>query len=81
MLSFVVLSMMCSRLGCVESLPISLGTGTFSSRFGICDASDASDFDILTFMQHLFNWMRFSIFASQTISCALILSTHSSRGR
>ena len=45
-LSFVVLSMMCSRLGCVESLPISLGTETFPSSSGLCDASPASDFDI-----------------------------------
>ena len=46
---------------------------------------------ILIFMRHLFTWiwifaclsipwMRFSAFASQTISCALMLSTHSSRG-
>ena len=37
---------MCSRFGCVESLHIYLGIETFPSRFGICDASHASDFDI-----------------------------------
>ena len=46
MLSFVVLLIMCSCLGCVEPLPISLGTEIFPSRFSICDASHASDFDI-----------------------------------
>ena len=45
-LSFAVLSIMCSCLGCVEPLPISLGTETLPSRFGICDVSHASDFDI-----------------------------------
>jgi len=46
MLSFVVLLIMCSCLGCVESLPIFLGTKIFPSRFGICDDSHANDFDI-----------------------------------
>ena len=45
-LSFAILSTMCSRLSCVEPLPISLGTETFLSRFGICDDSHANDFDI-----------------------------------
>jgi len=45
-LSFAVLSTMGSRLGCVEPLPISLGTETFPSSSGLCDASPASDFDI-----------------------------------
>ena len=45
-LSFAVLSIMCSRFGCVEPLPIFLGTEPFPSRFGICDVSRASDFDI-----------------------------------
>jgi len=41
---------LCSRLGCVEPLPISLGIEIFSSRFGLCDESHASDFDILYYM-------------------------------
>ena len=45
-LSFAVLSIMCSRFGCVEPLPIFLGTEPFPSRFGICDVSPSSDFDI-----------------------------------
>ena len=46
LLSFAILSIMRSCLGCVEPLPISLGTKNFPSLFGICDASHASDFDI-----------------------------------
>ena len=46
MFSFAVLLIMCSCLGYVETLPISLGTEIFPSRFSICDASHASDFDI-----------------------------------
>ena len=45
-LSFCYYGIICSRLGCVESLPISLGTETFPSSSGLCDASPASDFDI-----------------------------------
>jgi len=45
-LSFAVLSIMCSRFGCVEPLPMSLGTETSPSRFGLCNVSHASDFDI-----------------------------------
>ena len=45
-LSFVVLSIMCSCLGCDELLPIFLGTEIFPSRFGICDASHACNFNI-----------------------------------
>ena len=45
-LSFALLLMLCSRLGCVESLPMSLGIEIFPSRFGICDDSHANDFDI-----------------------------------
>ena len=82
---------MCYRFGCVEPLPIFLATEPFPSRFSICDVSPASDFDIwfyVTFV-HLdmsftclsITWMIFSTFASQTISCALMLSTHPSRGR
>ena len=73
------------------AIPIFLGIEPFPSRFGICDVSPASDFDIwfyVTFV-HLdmsftclsITWMIFSTFASQTISCALMLSTHPSRGR
>ena len=90
-LSFAVLSTMGSRLGCVEPLPISLGTEIFSSRFGICDLSHISDFDIdfyaafvhlnMSFCLSFDPLMRFLSFGSQTISCALMLSTHSSRGR
>ena len=45
-LSFAILSIMRSCLGCVELFPISLGTENFPSLFGICDASHASDFNI-----------------------------------
>ena len=45
-LSLALLSILCSHLGCVEPLPISLGTETFPSSSGLCDASPASDFDI-----------------------------------
>ena len=45
-LTFTVLSIMCSRLGCVELLPISFGTETFPCRFGICDVSHDSEFNI-----------------------------------
>ena len=55
--SFAVLLIMSSHLGCVESLLISLEAETFPSQFGICDVSHASDFDILTFMRHLFTWI------------------------
>jgi len=70
---------------------MSLGIETFPSRFGICDTSHASDFIInfyavfvhldMSFTCHSITWMRFSVFTSQTISFALMLSTHSSRGR
>ena len=56
-LSLALLSILCSHLGCVESLLISLEAETFPSQFGICDVSHASDFDILTFMRHLFTWI------------------------
>jgi len=82
---------LCFCLSCVEPLPISLGTETFPSQFGIFDASHASDFDIgfyaafvhlsMSFCLSFDPLMRFSAFDSQTISCALMLSTHSSRGR
>ena len=91
MLSFVVLLIMCSCLGCVEPLPMSLGTETSPSRFGLCNVSHASDFDIgfyaafvhlsMSFCLSFDALMRFSAFGSQTISWALMLSTHSSRGR
>ena len=55
------------------------------------DASHASEFDICFYMAfvHLdmsftclsITWMGFSAFTSQTISCDLMLSTHSARGR
>jgi len=43
---FCSIGIICSCLCCVEPLPMSLGTENFPSRFGICDASHASDFDI-----------------------------------
>ena len=73
-LSFCYYGIICSRLGCVEPLPISLGTETFPSSSGLCDASPASDFDIGFYVAfiHLytsFTWilitsMIFSTFAS-----------------
>ena len=44
-LSFALLLMLCSRLGCVESLPLSLEIEIFPSRFALCDASHASELD------------------------------------
>jgi len=41
---------LCSCLGCVEPLPISLGTETFPSWFGLCDAYHANDFDVYLYV-------------------------------
>jgi hypothetical protein len=61
-LSFAILSIMSSCLYCVEPLPISLGIKTFPSRFGICDASHASDFDLDIYAAFVHLNMSFCLF-------------------